>query len=217
MKYYPAFLDLHGRFAVVVGGGRVAERKVLTLLACGAQVSVISPKLTRRLSLLNKAGAFQHKKRRWRVKDLTKALLTIAATDDRKVNGEIARRIDSNVRLINVVDDPSRCNIIAPSIVKRGDLILAISTGGKSPALARRVREDLEKFLGKEYGNFLQLLGQVRKQVQERVPSVTRRRSILRKLVASDLLSLLRQGKKAVAMRRVRQLVGLKGLHLSVR
>ena len=200
----------------LVGGGAVAERKALTLLACGARVTVISPALTKKLSSLAQAGAIRHRRRRWRPADLKEPFLILATTNDRKVNAEIARRAHADSRLVNVADDPARCNVIAPSVVTRGDLIIAVSTSGKSPALARRIRRELERSFGAEYGRFLKLLGQVRDQVQARIPSIVRRRRILQRLVASDLLTLLRQGKTGLAQKRIRRVVGLKGLTLKV-
>lgn len=214
MRYYPVFLDLQGKSVALIGGGAVAERKALTLLACGARVTVISPALTKKLSSLAQAGAIRHRRRRWRPADIKEPFLILATTNDRKANAEIARRAHADSRLVNVADDPARCNVIAPSVVARGDLIIAVSTSGKSPALARRIRRELERSFGAEYGRFLKLLGQVRDQVQARIPSIVRRRRILQRLVASDLLSLLRQGKTGLAQKRIRRVVGLKGLTL---
>jgi precorrin-2 dehydrogenase len=216
MRYYPVFLDLHGKPVVVIGGGKVAERKALTLLTCGARITVVSPALTKRLSCLAQAGAIHHRNRRWRPSDLQEAFLVIATTNDRKDNAEIAGRVDTRSRLVNIADDPARCNVIAPSVIARGDLIIAVSTSGRSPALARRIRRELERSFGAEYARFLRLLGEVREQVQSRVPSMGRRRRILQRLAASDLLRLLRQGETGRAKRRVRQIVGLKGLSLTI-
>lgn len=216
MRYYPVFLDLREKPVAVIGGGGVAERKVLTLLACGARVTVISPVLTKKLSYLAQAGALHHRKHRWRPQDLKDAFLILATTNDRKVNAEIALRAHADSRLVNIADDPARCNVIAPSVITRGDLIIAVSTSGKSPALARRIRQELERSFGAEYGKFLKLLGQVREQVQARISSMARRRRILQRLVASDLLTLLRRGKTDLAQKRIRRVVGLKGLTLKV-
>ena len=189
---------------------------MLRLLSCGARVTVISPALTRKLTLLAEAGAIRHRRRRWRSADLKEPFLIIAATNDRKANAEVAHRVDSDCRLINIADDPFRCSFITPAIMTRGDLIIAISTSGQSPALAKRVRQELERSFGAEYGKFLKLLGQVREQVQSRIPSIAQRRRILQRLAASDLLTLLRQGKTGLAQKRIRRVVGLKGLTLKV-
>jgi precorrin-2 dehydrogenase/sirohydrochlorin ferrochelatase len=216
MRYYPVFLDLQGKPVLIIGGGRVAERKTLSLLASGARVTVVSPTLSKKLSYLAQAGAIRHRRRRWRAEDLKASFLIIAATNDRTANAGVSRRVDSNSRLINVVDDPSRCNVITPAVITRGDLIIAVSTSGKSPALARRIRQELEQSFGPDYGTFLKLLARVREQVQARVSSIVQRRRILQRLVASDLLTLLRQGKTGLAQKRIRKIVGLKGLMLKV-
>lgn len=216
MRYYPAFLDLQGRSVMVIGGGRVAERKVIPLLACGARVTVVSPALTPRLSNLVQAGAIRRRARRFRPADLKEAFFIVAATKDRKVNAEVARRAHSDSRLVNVVDDPVRCNVIIPSVITRGDLIVAVSTSGKSPAFARKIRRELEGSFGSEYGKFIRLLGTIRKQVQSRDLSMARRRRILQQLAMSDLFTLLRQGKKEQMKKRIRKIVGLKDLALKV-
>jgi len=216
MRYFPVFLDLHEKPAVVIGGGAVAERKVLPLLSCGARITVISPSLTRKLSYLVRAGALRHRKRRWRSADLRGAFVVLATTNDPVSNAEVARRVNSRAHLINVADDPLRCNFILPSVVTRGDLIIAVSTSGKSPAVARRIRQELERTLGNAYGRYLRMMGEVRVQVQERVSSIRRRRSIMNRLAASDLLELLQSGQTVQARKRILRIVGLKGLHLSL-
>jgi precorrin-2 dehydrogenase/sirohydrochlorin ferrochelatase len=192
----------------------VAERKVLTLLTCGAKVTVVSPTLTPKLSYLAKAGAIRRHARRWRPVDLKEAFLIMATTEDRKANAEIARHAHADSRLVNIADDPARCNVIMPSVITRGDLTIAVSTSGKSPSLARRIRRELEGSFGAEYGKFLRLLGAIRQQIQSQVPSMARRRRILQRLAASDLLTLLRQGKKRQVQKRIQQIVGLKNLTL---
>jgi precorrin-2 dehydrogenase len=215
MRYFPVFLDLHEKPAVVIGGGAVAERKVLALLACGARITVVSPSLTRKLSYLVRAGALRQRKRRWRDADLREAFVVLATTNDPVSNAEVARRVRSRSRLINVADDPLRCNFILPSVLTRGDLTIAVSTSGKSPAVARRIRQELERSLGNVYGRYLRMMGEVRGQVQDRVLSIQRRRSIMKRLAASDLLALLRRGKTMEARKRIRRIVGLKGLRLT--
>jgi precorrin-2 dehydrogenase len=216
MRYFPVFLDLHEKPAVVIGGGAVAERKVLALLACGARITVVSPSLTKKLSYLVQAGALRHRKRRWRDADLREAFVVLATTNDPASNAEAARRVRSRAGLINVADDPLRCNFILPSVLTRGDLTIAVSTSGQSPAVARRIRQELERSLGNVYGRYLRTMGEVRGQVQDRVPSIRRRRSIMKGLAASDLLALLQGGKTRQARKRIRRIVGLKGLRLTL-
>ncbi|HEY4485294.1 MAG TPA: bifunctional precorrin-2 dehydrogenase/sirohydrochlorin ferrochelatase, partial [Nitrospiria bacterium] len=117
MKYYPAFLDLRGKPVVVIGGGRVAERKVRTLISCGARVTVVSPVLTKPLARFGRNGEIRIRKRGWRPADLKNTMLILAATNYRKTNSEIARLADFRTRLVNAVDDPDRCSFIAPAIL----------------------------------------------------------------------------------------------------
>ena len=165
MSFYPICLDLEGRSCVVVGGGRVAERKVLGLLSCSAQVLVISPELTGELLNRHNDGAIQWLNREYRRGDLKQAFLVIAATDDegtqKQVYGEAAAR---NI-LLNVADVPQRCNFILPATVRQGDLTISISTAGKSPALARKLRLELEKRFGAEYRVLVDILGAVRPEI----------------------------------------------------
>ncbi len=156
MSYYPAFLDLAGKKTVVVGGGRVAERKVRSLLKAGASVVVISPAITARLKRHVEKGNVTHIKRRYRRGDLKSSFLAIAATDSKDVNMRVAR--DAPL-LCNVVDCADLSNFIVPSSINRGALLIAVSTGGISPALARAIRLELEDFYGPEFKKYL---GQVK-------------------------------------------------------
>ena len=162
MSFYPICLDLQGKPCVVVGGGRVAERKVSGLLSCSAQVSVISPQLTGELLHQHNAGIIQWISREYRTGDLQQAFLVIAATDDEKTQKQVYEEAAARNLLLNVADVPQRCNFILPAAVRQGDLIIAISTAGKSPALARKLRMELEKRFGKEYRVLVDILGAVR-------------------------------------------------------
>ena len=138
MKYYPAFLDLNNRKVVVVGGGRVSERKVRSLLKAGAVVEVVSPTVTTGLKKLNDQGKIRHKKKRYAKGDLRGAFVVIAGTSSGAVNEKIAQ--DSEC-LVNIIDIPADGNFIVPSLIRRGNLTIAISTGGASPAISKAVRK----------------------------------------------------------------------------
>ncbi len=195
MRYFPVFLDLQDKSCVVVGGGRVAERKVKTLLKAGARVKVISPKLTGPLARLESEERIVQYPRLFRRKDLRGAFLTIAATDDRAVNQKVFQEATENRIPVNVVDDPAHSSFIVPSLVKKKDLVVAISTSGRSPALARLLRQKLEKEIGPEYARFLRLLGAVRRKMIPLGLGQRRNQKIFRKLMKEDLLSLIK-GKK---------------------
>lgn len=165
MSFYPVCLDIEGKLCVVVGGGRVAERKVLGLLACDAQVSVISPELTEKLSNLYDAGSILWIGRGYRPGDLKQAFLVIAATNEEETQKQVYDEAAAHNLLLNVADVPQRCNFILPATVRQGDLVISISTAGKSPALARKLRMELEKRYGAEYKILVNILGAIRPQI----------------------------------------------------
>jgi len=193
MKTYPVSLSgLAQRQVVVVGGGAVAARKVATLLEADARVTVISPDLTSELEALVEAGRIAALNRPYREGDLAAAFLVIAATDDAEVNRAVWREADRRGCLINVVDDLAHSNFIVPAVVRRGELTLAVSTGGDSPALARRLREQLEAEIGPEYGELVALLGELRPDLLARFAPGRARLAAALRLVDSDLLDVIR-------------------------
>jgi precorrin-2 dehydrogenase/sirohydrochlorin ferrochelatase len=195
MRYFPVFLDLQEKSCVVVGGGRVAERKVKSLLKAGARVKVVSPDLTGALARLKSREKIVHYPRSYRPKDLRGAFLTIAATDDRAINERVFQEATASRIPVNVVDDPVHSSFIVPSLVKKKDLVVAISTSGRSPALARVLRQKLEKEIGPEYSRFLRLLGAVRRKIIPLGLGQRRNQKIFRRLVKEDLLSLIKRKK----------------------
>lgn len=165
MPYFPICLDLTGRLCLVIGGGRVAARKVQALLSCGGLIRVVSPELTSSLTALRRAGKIEWLARAYQDGDLKAAFLVIAATDDVKVQTAIQAEAEQRQILLNVVDVPQRCNFILPATARRGDLTISVSTAGKSPALAKRLRQELEQLFGPEYEILLNILGRLRPQV----------------------------------------------------
>ncbi|HEY81874.1 MAG TPA: bifunctional precorrin-2 dehydrogenase/sirohydrochlorin ferrochelatase [Dehalococcoidia bacterium] len=165
-KYYPIFLNISGRRCVVVGGGEVALRKVRTLLEHGAQVEVISPELCSELAQLAQGGEIRAHTREYQAGDLEKAFIAIAATDRAEVNREIAATAHREGVLVNVVDDAESSDFIAPSYLHRGEVTIAISTAGRSPALARKIRTKLEEEVGDEYAQLARLIAEVRAEVK---------------------------------------------------
>jgi len=160
--YYPIFLNIQGRKCVVVGGGEVAERKVQSLVEHGAFVTVISPRLSQGLAKLVKKGTIQLLMRDYQPGDLENALIVIAATDNTTINREVAREGQQNGVLINVVDDPKHSDFIVPSLLRRGDISIAVSTSGKSPALSKKIRTELERIFDPEYSSLVFLISEVR-------------------------------------------------------
>jgi siroheme synthase-like protein len=166
--YYPIFLNLRGKRCTVVGGGAVALRKVKTLLGSGADVTVISPTLHPRLAQFLKKNAIRLIQRNYRAGDLKGSVIVIAATDVKEINRNIAEAARRVGALVNVVDDPDPSSFIIPSFFRTGDLTLAVSTGGKSPALASKIRTRLEKDFGKEYAAVLSLISEVRSVLKKK-------------------------------------------------
>jgi len=196
VNYYPVFLDISGKKVVVVGGGTIAERKVLALLKAGAVVTVVSPELTLRLSREKEKNAIRHIGRGYRKGDLKGSFLVIAATDTPAVNSRVARDAPS---LVNVVDVPKECTFIAPSVVRRGPLTIAISTGGKSPAFSKTIRKELEKAISPDVGVYLKFVSTMRKKALADVRDRKRRERFLKDLASEHVLHLLRtKGLKVV-------------------
>jgi precorrin-2 dehydrogenase/sirohydrochlorin ferrochelatase len=195
MKYYPVHLDIKNRHCLVVGGGAVGTRKVNTLLECGARVRVVSPEPTRQLTKLASEGAITLARRAYRSADLDGAFLVIGATDDESLNQQISNDAALTNTLCNIADRPEVCNFILPSIVQRGDLVITISTSGKSPALAKKLRRKLETQFGQEYAEFLLLMGAIRKKLLSQDHAPEAHKGLFNQLIDSDLIRLMQAGK----------------------
>ena len=196
MRYYPINLDIQNRSCLVVGGGPVSTRKVKTLLDCGAKVTVVSLVVTNSLLLLSRDGSIILKEKHYQPSDLDGMLLVIGATDNEDLNRRIsADARDRNV-LCNIVDRPKICDFILPSIVDRGDLVIAISTSGKSPAFAKKLRKDLEKEFGNEYAEFLRLMGAIRNKLLDAKHAPETHKHLFENLITQGLLEMIRDGKK---------------------
>ena len=195
MKYYPVHLDIKNRNCLVVGGGVVGTRKVNTLLECGAGVTVVSPNPTPQMTELASEGAITLTRRAYRSSDLDGAFLVIGATDDESLNQQISNDAARTHTLCNIADRPEVCNFILPSIIQRGDLVITISTSGKSPALAKKLRQKLETQFGKEYAEFLLLMGAIRKKLLSRAHEPEAHKTLFNQLIDSDLIQLMQAGK----------------------
>ncbi|MBI2083717.1 MAG: bifunctional precorrin-2 dehydrogenase/sirohydrochlorin ferrochelatase [Deltaproteobacteria bacterium] len=165
MRYYPINLDLKGKKVVVIGAGSVAYRKVLGLIEAGAVVEVVAPESHPELKQLAQKGAIRLKERGYVTGDLRGAFAAIAATDDRALNLELRDEATSENVLLNIVDKPEFCDFVFPAKVARGEFLLTISTGGGSPALAKKIREELEAQFGEEYGDLTALLAGIRAKI----------------------------------------------------
>jgi siroheme synthase-like protein len=168
MSYYPIFVEMAGRRVLVVGGGNVAEGKVAGLLTAGADVTVIAPDLTPLLRNQCEAGEFRYDAHEYRDGDLEGYEVCFVATDDGAVNAQVAAEGKRRKIWVNAADDPKYCDFILPSVVRQGEVVVAASTGGSSPALARRLREDLTAFLSDDYAPLAELLAEVRTDIRSR-------------------------------------------------
>ncbi len=168
MRYYPVFLDLAGKSVVVIGGGNIAHQKMENLIKAGADVTVVSPGLNEPMAALKAEGHFRHIEREYEPGDLEGYALAFVATDDRAVNSTVADEGKARGVWVNAVDDPPYCDFIMPGIVQRGDLVIAVSTSGRSPAMARKMREELTDFLSEEWVAMLELAAEVRAELRAR-------------------------------------------------
>jgi precorrin-2 dehydrogenase/sirohydrochlorin ferrochelatase len=191
MTYYPIFLDLNNQNVVVVGGGEVAERKIKNLLTYGCTIYISSPHLTPYLQQLVATKKIHHIPYESLDTYIDDTFMVIAATDDAEVNSRIASLAKKHGLLINTVDQPKDCNFIMPSIVKRGNLQIAISTAGKSPALAKKIRKSLESTFPPEYDSFAELLGIIRTKLLSQNQPSSKNKIIFQQLVDSNLLEMI--------------------------
>ena len=206
--YYPIFADLTGRRCVVIGGGPIAQRKVTTLLSYGARVILVSPTVTPHLRALARRGRMTHRARTFRPTDLAGAWLVYAATDDEQVN----RRVEHAARrarvFANLVDQTARCTFIAPSIFRRGQVTIAVSTGGASPSLAKHLRRDVARTVGEDYARMLRLLSRLRGIAKQQLLAYHDRRRYFDQLITGETFRLIRVGKTRHAQRAAMQLLG---------
>jgi precorrin-2 dehydrogenase / sirohydrochlorin ferrochelatase len=192
--YYPAILDIAGRTALVVGAGKVGEGKIEGLLRGGARVRVISLTATETVRRWAADGRIELELRAYDSADLEGAFLVIAATEDNPTNVRVFEAAEARQMLCNVVDVTHLCNFILPSIVRRGDLAIAVSTGGASPAMARRIRLSLQQCYGDEYALAMELLGALREELKQMYPAPEDRKVLFERMVYSNFMDMVRAG-----------------------
>lgn len=192
MRYFPVNLDIRDKPVIIVGGGGVAARKCRALLAAEARITVIAPTLEPRLHELAVQGRITHLAREYAPGDLAGAFLVFIATNSRIVNRAVANEAKNRNLLADVVDAPVMGNFTSPAVLARGDLLIAVTTSGKSPALARKIRAELELRYGPEYAEALRLLGKVREKLLTETGKSTYNEQIFNRLVAHDLPALLK-------------------------
>ncbi|MBN2516259.1 MAG: bifunctional precorrin-2 dehydrogenase/sirohydrochlorin ferrochelatase [Deltaproteobacteria bacterium] len=193
MNYYPVFINIENRKCVVIGGGEVAERKVERLITGKADVVVVARNLTSYLESLVDNGTIRHIQGEYKDTHIEGAFIVIGATDSDDVNKRIYRDTREKGILVNIVDDPEKCDFILPSIMQQGDLSIAISTGGKSPALARTLREELETQYGHEYKILLDIMGDLRAKVIAQGRTSDDNKKLFESVLRSDILDHIRE------------------------
>ena len=192
MRYYPVNLDIKNRPCLVVGGGRVGLRKVKTLMECGAFVTVVGPSVEDELLILSENAGITLKQRPYRSADLDNMFLVIGATDNEDLNRRISEDAEKANMLCNIADRPKVCNFILPAIIRRGDLVVTVSTSGKSPAFAKKLKNDLENEFGEEYAEFLRLMGAVRKKLLSTKHAPETHKHLFERLIDGNLVGHIR-------------------------
>lgn len=190
-KFFPVLINIRNQRCIVVGGGRVAERKIKTLLKYGAEITVISPEITENIKKLIERGKIKHIKRQYRKGDVKKAVLVVSATSDSKVNAQIAKEAEF---LINTVEGKNRTKgikYIVPAIFEMGELTVSIST--EFPALSKILRDEIAKLYGKEFALYLKYIKKIRKEIQEKISDSKKRQDIFRKVASKKIVSILKQ------------------------
>jgi len=205
--FYPVFLDLRGRDVLVVGGGPVAERKVETLLAAEARVTVVAPEISSGLRVLESGANVRIRTRSFETGDLEGVFLVVSATDSPVVQQEVAQQARKRRIPVNTVDTPDLCDFIVPAIAQKGDITVAVSTGGKSPVLAAELRNRLARDLTEGAARSVRLLGEVREEVHARIPDPGRRKEAFQAVVNSGILEWIEESDDATALQRIRGMI----------
>jgi siroheme synthase-like protein len=215
--YYPIFIDVEDHDVVIIGGGAVCARKAEAMMKYGARVTVIAPKVTKEIASWAEGGRLTVKGKAYESRDLEGASMVIASTDDESVNTRVAADCRRRKIPVNVVDVTPLCEFIVPAIVKQGSIQVAVSTGGKSPALARTLKEDLQKFVGPEYAEINDLLGSLRENAKAVLPTDIDRKRFFDGIIARGILAMLRDGKRREAYAAVARACQEAGVEMSDR
>jgi precorrin-2 dehydrogenase/sirohydrochlorin ferrochelatase len=199
--YYPIYLDIENRDVVIIGGGNVCARKAETMMKYGARVTVVSPEFTGEIEQWASEGCLQIRRKPYEPGDLEGANIVIASTDDQTVNEQIAADCRARRIPVNVVDVTPLCEFIVPAIIETGSIQIAVSTGGKSPALARTLKEDLQRSIGPEYAEVNDVLGSLRDgaKAAASLPTDIDRKRFFDGIIAQGILQMLREGRRREA------------------
>jgi precorrin-2 dehydrogenase/sirohydrochlorin ferrochelatase len=197
--YYPIYIDVEDHDVVIIGGGEVCARKAETMMRYGARVTIVSPKFTPEIEAWANDGLLTLRTKRYDASDLDSAAIAIASTNDTSVNEQIAADARARKLPVNVVDVTPLCEFIVPAIIQKGSVQIAISTGGKSPALARTLKEDLIRSIGPEYAEVNDILGTLRENAKKVLPTDVDRKNFFDSIIAAGILEMLRADERAEA------------------
>ncbi|VAX22023.1 Precorrin-2 oxidase @ Sirohydrochlorin ferrochelatase activity of CysG [hydrothermal vent metagenome] len=206
-SFYPIFLDIKGKKCLVVGGGSVAERKVKSLLKFAAKVTVVAPQVSPEIENLAVNQNLTIVKARFEPSHMENAVLAIGSANSKEVNQTVYNEAEKLKIPVNIVDQPELCTFMVPSLVRRGDLSIAISTSGKSPAVAKTVRKLLEAEFGNEWGEYLEIMGEARKIAFKTEPEQKKREEMFNEIVKANLLEMIREGNSDGARRKAMEII----------
>jgi precorrin-2 dehydrogenase/sirohydrochlorin ferrochelatase len=215
--YYPIFIDIEDRDVVIIGGGNVCARKAETMMRYGARVTIVSPDFTDEIEQWARDGSLTLRRKRYAESDLENANIVIASTDHQEVNEQIAADCRRRRIPVNVVDVTPLCEFIVPAIVESGSVQVAVSTGGRSPALARTLKEELQRFIGPEYAEVNDLLGTLRDGAKRALPTDVDRKRFFDGIIARGILEMLRTGRRRDAFEAIAAACEEAGVPLSAR
>ena len=215
--YYPIFLDIEERPVVIIGGGEVCARKAETMMKYGAHVTIVSPAFTAEIQQWAREGKLALREKRYDAGDLDGANIVIASTDDTTVNEQIAADCRARRIPVNVVDVTPLCEFIVPAIIEKGSIQIAVSTGGKSPALARTLKEDLQRTVGPEYAEVNDVMGTLRDGAKSVLPTDVDRKRFFDGILAQGILDMLRDGRRREAYATIARACESAGVPLSDR
>ena len=213
--YYPIYIDIENRAVLIVGGGAVCTRKAETMMRYGGRVTIVSPKITDEIAAWGRAGLLTVKFKKYDEADLEGASMVIASTDDPCVNARVARDCRRRRVPVNVVDVTHLCEFIVPAIIEKGSIQIAVSTGGKSPAVARTLKEDLQRAIGPEYAELNDVLGTLRKSAKSVLPTDIDRKRFFDGIIAAGVLDMLRLGRRREAFEAIAQACETDGVEIS--
>ena len=215
--YYPIYIDIEDRDVVIIGGGNVCARKAETMMKYGARVTIVSPEFTEEIEAWARDGKLALKRKHYEEADLDGANIVIASTDIQSVNEQIAADCRRRRIPVNVVDVTPLCEFIVPAIIESGSIQIAVSTGGKSPALARTLKEDLQRTIGPEYAEVNDVLGTLRDGAKATLPTDVDRKRFFDGIIARGILDLLRSGRRREAYETIRRACKEAGVPVSER